>query len=168
MNIVLPALVAAVASFVGAWLAARLALTRFYQEKIWERKVAAYSGIFDSLHDMNLWFIEHFEAEITNKELPQKMNIELGESYNKAKYTLLRKLDSEVWLLSSGCQSRIRKLLQDLGQRHEMWYEDVDFGSDAVRRAIDDLRKIVQQDLGLKEGWYPRSLQYLQKIRGNS
>jgi hypothetical protein len=30
-----------IASFLGAWIAARFALSRFYQEKIWERKAAA-------------------------------------------------------------------------------------------------------------------------------
>ena len=39
----------ALASFAGAWLASKWALNSFYRQKVWERKLAAYTAIFDSL-----------------------------------------------------------------------------------------------------------------------
>jgi hypothetical protein len=40
----LPATASFIVSFFGAWLAARFALYRFYREKVWERKIAAYTA----------------------------------------------------------------------------------------------------------------------------
>jgi len=55
----LPATASFIASFFGAWLAARFALYRFYREKVWERKIAAYTAIFEALHDMGRWYEAH-------------------------------------------------------------------------------------------------------------
>jgi hypothetical protein len=53
-----------IASFAGTWFAAHFALRRFYREKVWERKTAAYTAIFEALYDMSLWFETQFNAEI--------------------------------------------------------------------------------------------------------
>jgi hypothetical protein len=50
-----PALTIA-ASFLGAWLAAHFALASFYRERIWERKAATYSAIFEALSVINRWY----------------------------------------------------------------------------------------------------------------
>jgi len=52
-----------------AWLAARFALSRFYREKVWERKTAAYTAIFDALHDMDQWFAEHLATFSNDRDL---------------------------------------------------------------------------------------------------
>lgn len=52
-------LTACITAPLAAGLTARFALHRFYAEKQWERKVAAYTAIFDALHDITKWFSEH-------------------------------------------------------------------------------------------------------------
>jgi hypothetical protein len=63
------AMIAALASFVGAWIAARLAFARFSREKVWERKAVAYTAIFDALHHIGRWYGKHYEAALTREEI---------------------------------------------------------------------------------------------------
>ena len=44
-------ILSALASFAGAWLASKWALSSFYKQKVWERKLAAYTAIFEALLD---------------------------------------------------------------------------------------------------------------------
>jgi hypothetical protein len=153
----LPAIITAIASFLGAWIAAKLALGRFYREKIWERKVAAYTAIFEALHDIHRWYDTHLESEMTHRELKDDYISELSESYNKAKVNLHRRLDAEIWIIPDSCQDRLRKMFKVLDKRYDSWFEDLDGGAWELSMTIKDLRDLVQQDLGLGKSW-PRRI----------
>src|SRR5690348_10963813 len=113
MQYVLPILTIA-GSFFGSWLAAHLALRRFYQERIWERKTAAYTAIFEALHYMGQLYDKHFEARIRLEgmadEETSKLAFEAGE---KARAELQRRLASETWLIPDECRIRLEKLAAD-------------------------------------------------------
>ena len=50
-----------VAAIVSAWITARLSLRKFYSEKQWERKFAAYSNIIEAMHHIR----EHADTNLT-------------------------------------------------------------------------------------------------------
>jgi len=83
----LPATASFIASFFGAWLAARFALYRFYREKVWERKIAAYTAIFEALHDKGRWYEAHIEEAMSGSDLPKETRDALAADYRKAKPT---------------------------------------------------------------------------------
>jgi hypothetical protein len=99
-----------VGSFAGAWLAAQFALKRFYKEKVWERKTAAYTAIFEAVHDMSTWFDQHFNAMIQSRDIPEERQSELATAYQAAKKTFERRLTAETWLIPD----EIRKRLDDM------------------------------------------------------
>jgi hypothetical protein len=142
-------LTAAITAPIAAWLTARFALHRFYREKVWERKTAAYTAIFDALHDMRRWFMEHMRAYEHEGEIAEADARKLAEDYREAQARLRRRLDSEMWLLPQGCLDRLKLLEKDLEDDQPNWFEHLDSGLFYTNSAIRDLRLLVQQDLGL-------------------
>jgi hypothetical protein len=108
------AVIAAVASFVGTWLAARLAFDRFSRENIWERKAAAYTAIFEALHFIGRWYEKHYDAAIIRKDIEEEKKTKIREESNKAEDELERRLGSETWLIPPECRARLEKMTQDL------------------------------------------------------
>lgn len=151
------ALLAAVASFVGAWLAARLALARFSREKVWERKAAAYTAIFEALHFIGRWYEKNFEASIIQEELSDERTMKLKSEANQAEDDLERRLGSETWLIPVHCRARLEKMTVDLkNSQHKetTWQGFLDAGGFIVSQATTELRLMVIEDLKLDQKWY--------------
>jgi hypothetical protein len=138
------------ASFIGAWLAARFALYRFHHEKVWEKKTAAYTIIFEAIHDIDRWFDIHIAEASGGYDLPEAKEEKLREDYTTAKANLSRRLDSEIWLIPIQCRVRTERLMQELARRDEHWNDMLGNGREAITRARDDLTKLVRIDLGLE------------------
>lgn len=146
MSYIVPVLTV-IASFGGAWLAAHFALRRFYRERIWERKAAAYTAIFKALHEMARWYDEHYEAEIEKYEIDQDELDELRQSYAQAQRALGRRIASETWLLPDQCVQMMSDLVRTLKYRGENWQEHLEVGSVAIQSTVDRLRPIVREEL---------------------
>jgi hypothetical protein len=144
-----PFALTAVASFLGAWIAARFALSRFYQEKIWERKATAYTAIFEALHFIENWYSKHYDALITHREMTDEETAKLRTAANDAEAELERRLASETWLIPNDCRLRLTKLTTDLKTREQDWFEYLDNGQYLLTIATDDLRDMVHADLHL-------------------
>lgn len=145
------ALVTAGASFLGAWLAARFALKRFYQEKVWERKTAAYTAIFEALHEMQNRYDAFWEAAMHSAELPEDEQAKLDAASENAYADLRRRLDSEIWLIPQACRERIQQFLYSI-RRPAMSDDDLYGGlSEKTGSLISELRDLAQADLGLRE-----------------
>jgi hypothetical protein len=143
-------ILSALASFAGAWLASKWALSSFYKQKVWERKLAAYTAIFEALHDMNKWFEKHLDEEKNKIGIPQDELDELRKSYKVAQSDLQRRMDSDGWLLSITCRNRVLDLHESLRSSNFLeWGELVDYGNAETRRAIRDLHGFARKDLDL-------------------
>jgi hypothetical protein len=155
------ALIAAVASFVGAWIAALLAFARFSREKIWERKAAAYTAIFEALHYIGRWYEKHYEASLIKKEIDEEKTKQLKAEANKAEDELERRLGSETWLIPPLGRARLEKMTLDLknsAYKSTMWDEFLEGGCFIIKTATDDVRVMVVDDLGLNRKWYDKLL----------
>jgi hypothetical protein len=141
--------ITAVASFLGAWIAARFALSTFYQEKIWERKAAAYTAIFEALHFIEQWYSKHYDAYLAQREMTQEATDKLRAAANDAEADLERRLASETWLIPNNCRVRLDKLTLDLKVRSQDWFEYLETGQHTLQVATDELRDMVHADLHL-------------------
>ena len=153
------AIIAAAASFVGTWFAARLAFARFSREKIWERKAAAYTAIFEALHYIGRWYEKHYEASLTQKDIEEEKTKQLKIRANEAEDELERRLGAETWLIPTKCRARLEKMTVDLknsGYRNTQWEPFLDEGCAIIDSATKDVRAMVVDDLGLNRKWYDR------------
>jgi hypothetical protein len=145
-------LLSAVASFIGAWLAAYFALRRFYKERIWERKVEAYSAIFAALHDVDMWYSKQFDAMVEQREIPENERRKLQLAAIEAERDLEKRLASEIWLIPDHCRDRLVQLTRDLkNQTTTDWNEYLSTGASVIHRGINDLRAMVRADLDIKD-----------------
>jgi len=133
---IITAILSAAASFVGAWLAARFALDRFRHEEIWERRAAAYTLVFEALHDMQVTIEEAGPSEDNPKTLEDAIA------------ALTRRVDSEAWLVSSEFRDR---LVQEAAHTWDL--NEGDWRERFLRSlsfAINDLRSIAKKDLSVR------------------
>jgi predicted nucleic acid-binding protein len=144
------AISAAVASFVGAWLAARFALHRYYREQMWQRKAAAYTAIFEALHLIDNWYSKHLDAHFDNRELSDEITKKLRQDANDAEAQLEKRLASETWVVSHACQARLRKMTAELQKRQDDWFSHLDSGTAIIASAQADLRELVMADLNVE------------------
>jgi len=142
-----------IVAFGGAWLAAfltmRLTLKRFYRERIWERKAAAYTVVFEGLHDMSQFHSEHFDAAIEQRDLSAERTVELQTRYRTAQDDVKRKIAGETWLLDEGVAEVIKVLWRNLEKRHSNWQEHLDESYGYVADAQREIRNIARADLEL-------------------
>jgi hypothetical protein len=139
-----------ITSFAGAGLAARLALRRFYAEKVWERKTVAYTAIFEALYDMSRWDDAHITAQMRGHEIEDDEQAKLTAEYQTAKYRLERCLAGQIWLIPDDCRARLNVMFRELNRRVNDWYETLEKDSAAISSAIDDLTILVRGDLKLR------------------
>jgi hypothetical protein len=151
-------LTSVIGSFAGAWLAAHFALKRFYKEKVWERKTAAYTAIFEALHDMSTWFEEHFNAMVSHREVPEERQSELTVAYQVATKTFQRRLAAETWLIPDEIRKRLDDMeyaLDQLDNLHDFSKIVVD-GDKIIFAGTNELREMVRKDLLLQPNWFAR------------
>jgi hypothetical protein len=147
------ALLAGVASFIGAWLAARFALHRFYQEKTWERKLAAYTAIFEAIYDMNRWFtIQRNLAVRKGQSLPPEEEQRLRIAYDEAQSVLRRRLAVETWLIPATIASRVDLGLKELSTADDIddWLHYLHAGTRITSDLINGLSVAVRSDLRIR------------------
>ena len=148
MDAFLQALPTTVATaFLAAWLTARFAFGRFRDEKVWERKIAAYAAFFDALHDMEKWYDENFDAVIQSRDLGEEREKALGDTYDTAKAALRRRMEVEAWLLSASTQAVLDQMFRSLSAHHVDWFEMLDNNLNALHQAKQRLRLEAQREL---------------------
>jgi hypothetical protein len=150
-DLVIPAL-AGITSFVAAWVAARLALRNFYQERIWERKAAAYTTIFGALHSIERWHQNHFDALVEGKEISEEKNKSLQVEANKAEQELEKCLAGQAWILPPWFYNRSLRLTEDLRKiaaTERMWGALLQRSLELIHRTTRYLSEKVREDLGV-------------------
>jgi hypothetical protein len=148
----LTALISLLGSFIGAWLAARFALSRFYSEKVWERKTAAYTAIFDALHDMNRWYEEHILEFTHDTTVTPERAEQLGKESRAAEAALRHRLLSETWLIPDNIAGRIDLAFAELevAKRNTGWHDYLYGRGRTMSTLIADLQRMTRQDLRLQ------------------
>jgi hypothetical protein len=160
----IPPLITLVASFVGAWLAARFALSRYYREKVWDRKTAAYTDIFDALYGMEQLFrtqLRDLTTQISgssDRQLSDEEEAQLKAQYEDAESTLRRRLARESWLIPDTIRLRIEDALIDLERASHItgWAEQLLAGNRVIDALKQDLRGPISSDLRMRSFRSPR------------
>jgi hypothetical protein len=143
---IVTSLLSAAAAFIGAWLAAQLALNRFRHERIWERRAAAYTAVFDALHHNEKWLDMLDDPEVRHDDKLKAETAGLA-----ARDAIFQKVDSEIWLMSDAFFHRFIQLTDELGTVQSLRSDSacVEAAKNAFTTAIRDLRKIARQELGV-------------------
>src|SRR5882757_10898790 len=89
-----------VVAVVSSLLAVRLALRRFYSEKWWERKSAAYTAIIESMHHLREHADTHLVFATKDRELPAEGEELLDRNLRQAMADLRKHRDVGSFVIS--------------------------------------------------------------------
>jgi hypothetical protein len=154
-------LLSALASFLGAWLAAKLALNNFYRQKIWERRTETYTAIFEAIHAIERWHDKHFDASLAGREINEELTNKLRAESNKAEEDLERRLAGEAWLIPTAFRGRALRMTYDLkstASKHSEWQRFLQESLTIISGATQELLPMAANDLRLGVPWYGRLL----------
>jgi hypothetical protein len=100
----------AVAAFVGSWFGLR----RFRSERWWERKVEAYTAIFNAMNNL-LEEIHHlWNAELYGTKLPDDPEESLRKAVSTAWPEIRKQVRLGAFLLSEEAEKTLADLLKKL------------------------------------------------------
>jgi hypothetical protein len=133
----------------GAWLTGRGGERRFFLEATWQRKAAAYTAVFEGLHDMYVWVDENYHADMRGRDIPDDQAKELIADYKAAKKRIRREIAAATWLLRAEVQTEIDEMWAKLKADHDTWFDVLDTSWGAITTAQVRLRTIAREDLGL-------------------
>ena len=147
-KIVLSGLVAIVTSIVTV----RLSLRRFYAEKWWEKKHQVYGQLFEALHHLKKYALEHLDAAELHKEIPEEKKKELEENWK----TFSREFEKLYDLASFQLSSKAVEILDEYekkkrdAENSESLYEWIDNDAAATIDCLKKLSAEAKNDLKIK------------------
>lgn len=141
-----------VAAVVSAWITARLSLRKFYSEKQWERKFAAYSNIIEAMHHIR----EHADTNVAFEgkalQIPADGKKMLDDNLRNAMADLRRNRDVGSFVISIDAVDIINALFGELDKsveigKNQSFFEYCDYRVGAVDQALGKIRDAARSDL---------------------
>src|SRR5687767_810871 len=93
------ALISASVALVVAVLTAQMTAARGHDDRVWARKAAAYSAIFEALGELADVHDAWLNALYLQRETSAEVDEQRGATYRLAKAKLVRAVHAEIWLL---------------------------------------------------------------------
>lgn len=149
LKILIPSILGFGTTIGAAFLTARWATKRAFEQRWWERKEQAYSEIVEALHDMIRYADLCAEDYLTHREEDHPKKKEFGENYTKAYWNIQRATDIGAFLISdeaAGILEALRKRPKLKWEENPPWeiYEE---DSKHYRDALAAIRKCAKTDL---------------------
>ena len=141
-----------VAAVISAWITTRLSLRKFYSEKQWERKSAAYSYIIEAMHHIR----EHADTNLAFEgkalQIPADCKQKLNGNLQRAIADLRRHRDVGSFVISTASVDIINGLFAELDKSVEIgsnqsFFEYCDYRVGAVDQALGKIRDAARSDL---------------------
>ena len=136
-----------------SYLTVRLAISRFYREKWWEKIMEAYSSLLESLHHMKNYAAEHWEDETNPEYLSEDKRRELEREWKKFSGELRKSMDLASFLLSSeslGILAQYKNRKAE-ARRSPTTFELIEQDLAAVSDCLEELKKAAKRDLTSKK-----------------
>jgi hypothetical protein len=138
--------IAILASFVTV----HLSLWRFHREKLWEKKLAAYTAIIESLHNLKLVNEEWYEACLTRREIPELKGQAYSETYSKAKEEIAKAIDMGEFVVSNEAAKELDiflKKLDSAGNDTRMYEDYLEGAHMAIVDCLPTIKRLAKEDL---------------------
>lgn len=138
-------------ALVTARLTVHYALKRFYAEKWWERKAAAYAAIFENLHHVRNHADHHLVFLRRNLDLPEAADAELTEKLRNAMAELRKHWDIGSFVITQDGVAVMDTLMNELDDATKPENREAHFAlkMDAVDKCLRAMRAIARKDLKL-------------------
>jgi len=152
------ALVALASQVLVAWVAVRLALNRFRQEKWWERKYEAYAEILTSLHRLRKSVVVEYEMDSRGREPTEEQKAEWKADFKRGSSDLMRHTDLGDFLISPATVALLKRFGEatDKAATNADYVEYVEARLAATNQCMDGVKVAAKKDLGVSRSWWGR------------
>jgi len=147
---VIAGLVSAVfVSVVTAVLTVRLALRRFYSEKSWERRSAAYSEIIKALHHLREHADTNLQFTLIAKDIPEEGDARLTKEMEAAIAQLRLHRDLGTFVICDEAVDLLNALFKELDDstKTNWWQEHLELKVMAVDKCLKEMRRVARREL---------------------
>jgi len=148
-KIILPGLFIAIVTSI---ITVRLSLRRFYAEKWWEKKHQVYGQLFEALHHLKKYALEHLDAEESHREIPKEKKKELESNWKIFSHEFDKLYDLSSFQLSEKAVAILdeyKKKKKD-AENSENLYEWIDADAAAAIECLKELSIEAKSDLKIK------------------
>ncbi len=156
-----------ITGLITAQVTARLALRRFYSEKWWERKAAAYVAVLESLHHILADIDADLEEMIDGRERSAEQRAEDTAKYKAARAEIAKHIDLGELLISEEAVQALRNLNRVLYGSQYDYHEYLSMGADRSALCLRQVKRIARADLRL-DPWWRRLWTWIARSRGTA
>lgn len=144
-----PGLILSVAT---AILTVRLSLHRFYAERWWDRKIEAYTSIFEALYRLKHYCNIKYEADVGERQISKERGDELEKQWADADMEIGKAIDIGSFVICDDAVSCLREFRgrPRLDSDDFLIFELAAQESKYLDECISRLKSIAKQDLKLK------------------
>lgn len=114
--------------FIGAFFAAKLAISKHRMEKVWEKKVEAYSDLIDTLHDLKRTREVLHAAESKGHELQEKVSSKHWDRSRNARRRVEKAIDTSAFIVSE----EMGLILENFEEQMELALQNEDEWADVL------------------------------------
>ena len=147
LKILMPFMFGIATTIAAAFLSARWAAMRVFQERWWERKEKAYTEIIEALHDLTRYHSICAQENLSGEDHPKKK--EFGDRYSEAYWKIQRATDIGAFVIceqAASILSELRKKPKLNWNDHPPW-EIYEHDCDHYQKALERIRQCAIQDL---------------------
>ncbi len=136
----------------SAIITVKLAIRRFHEEKWWEKKEAAYTSLFEVMHRLKNYAVQHYEQELDPGSFSKEYMKELEVEWQKASREYAKLRDLASFHLSDGALAVLEKFdNQKQKARNKfdlfLWIEG---DLEAVTECLEQLKLAAKKDLKVR------------------
>jgi len=149
LKTIIPGLVVAI---VTSLITVRLSIRRFYEEKWWEKKYDAYTGILQSLHHFKKYALKHFDSYVSHKKISEDAKKELESDWKKHSKEFEMLHDMALFQLSEEANRILDEYREakNEAKKCEDIFEWIDKDADAAISCLKKLSLEAKNDLKIK------------------
>jgi hypothetical protein len=137
------------AAFVG-WIGVRWALARYKAEKIWDRRLSAYTEVISAFAQMQRVLAEWEDVAITHRDPSEEETSQLKQEYEVAEKSMRAVQGIAELLLPAEISSILQAIERDLyraSQQAETWFDSIDARWAVIEEAKKKIVEISKSEL---------------------
>ena len=141
-------------AFCSAWVTVRMSLARFRAEQWWERKIDAYTKIFESFHHLKAFSDKHLHAEMRGRDVPEDTDNELRKESTAAHKEVDKYTDIGAFIFSTEFYQRLKQFRIDsaaVSDNSRGWTDYLVNDQEVTETCLNDLIELAKTDLESKK-----------------
>lgn len=142
----------AIIAIISAVITVRLAISRFHEEKWWEKKAASYTNLFEILHRFKNYASQHYDRQIRPGQFSEEQMdaLEKERQITNREYARLRDLASFYLSKEALVILKTYENQKSKARSEEDIFRRIEGDLEAVEECLKKLKEVARKDLKVR------------------